>query len=263
MSKTILFIHGMFQNPKSWENWITYFSGKGYTCVAPAWPDHEGEPAELRKNVPADLGDLRLDTVVAKMEQVISTLPDKPIAIGHSVGGLIVQILANRNLISLGVPISPVAPNAMLSFDWNFFSNSVKIANPFKGDDPIYMTPESFADGFANTLDSSLMQSEYERTATHDSRNVLRDCMMSSGHVDLEVPHAPLLFIAGTEDHIIPHGLVEKNANAYEDEQSITSFMEFENRSHYICNEPGWQQVADYIYSWLEQEGRVAFASAY
>lgn len=254
MSKTILFVHGMFQNPKSWKNWEAYFTAKGYNCIVPAWPDHEGEPSSLRLNVPQDLGDLRLATIVAKMEGIISTLPERPIVIGHSVGGLIVQILANKNLISLGVPISSVAPNAMLSADWNFFKNSVSIANPFKGDEPFYMTPEGFHDSFCNTLNDVNAKTAYEETATHDSRNVLRDCMMDDGKIDLDLPHAPLLFIAGTEDHIIPYELVEKNSKAYTDDQSVTAFKAYKNRSHYICGEPGYDEVIEYVAEWIEKE---------
>jgi pimeloyl-ACP methyl ester carboxylesterase len=252
MQKTLIFIHGMFQNPKSWANWTSFFNQRGYNCIAPAWPCHEGEPEELRHNIPHGLGDLRLETIVQEMEGVIGTLPEKPVVIGHSVGGLIVQLLANKGLISAGVPISSVAPNAMLSFDWEFFKNSFSIANPFKGDEPFYMTPEGFHDAFCNTLDEVAAKAEYEKTATHDSRNVLRDCMMEPGHVDLELPHAPLLFIAGEKDHIIPHGLVEKNSKAYSEESGTAAFREFENRSHYICGEPGWEEVAEYVYAWLQ-----------
>jgi pimeloyl-ACP methyl ester carboxylesterase len=253
MARTILFIHGMFQNDFSWQKWTQYFTQQGYQCIAPAWPYHEGLPVELRLDPPKELGDLRLKQVVNKMESVIASLPEKPIVIGHSVGGLIVQLLANKNMISLGVPISSVAPNAMLSFDWDFFKNSIKIANPFKGDEPFMMDEDGFYDAFCNTLDPQAAKEAFEQTATHDSRNVLRDCMMTDGHVDLELLHVPLLFIAGTEDHIIPHELVEKNAKAYKDEQSITEFKSFSNRSHYICNEPGWEEVAEYVLNWLQQ----------
>lgn len=252
MQKTIVFVHGMFQNPKSWANWINYFTGRGYECVAPAWPYHEGEPAQLRANPDPKLGELSLDDIVQKIESVVSGLPEKPIVIGHSVGGLIVQLLANKNLISLGVPVSSVAPNAMLSFDWDFFKNSANITNPLKGDKPFPMTPEAFHGSFANSLSEEAAAREYEKTATHDSRNVLRDCVLHA-KVDLELPHAPLLFIAGEEDKIIPHELVEKNSKAYKDENSVTGFKLFTGRSHYICGEPGWQEVAEYVYNWLQQ----------
>jgi len=252
MSKTIVFVHGMFQNPRSWANWINYFETKGYTCVAPAWPLHEGEPATLRQNPPAGLGELSLDEIVTKIEGVISTQSERPIVIGHSVGGLIVQLLANKNLIAAGVAIDSVAPNAMLSFDWGFFKNSALITNPLKGDQPFLMDEDSFHSSFANTLTKQQSDAAFRDYATHDSRNVLRDCMGSSGKVDLDLPHMPLLFIGGEKDQIIPPQLNEKNVKAYTDIDSITDYKEFPNRSHYICGEPGWEEVAGYTYEWLQ-----------
>lgn len=250
-SKNIVFIHGMFQNPKSWSHWIEFFTERNYNCVAPAWPLHEGDPAALRENPPAGLGDLSLDTVVAAMEAVISVMPEKPIVIGHSVGGLIVQLLSEKNLISGGVCIDSVAPNAMLALDWGFFKNSTLITNPLKGDQPFEMDEQSFHDSFANTMSMEGSNAAFRTYATHDSRNVLRDCMGSGGQIDLDLPHFPLLFIGGEDDQIIPPALNEKNAKAYTDEKSITAFKEFKHRSHFICGEPGWEEVATYVYQWL------------
>jgi pimeloyl-ACP methyl ester carboxylesterase len=250
--KTIIFVHGMFQNPVSWEKWIAFFSERGYNCMAPAWPLHAGEPAQLRANPPAGLGQLGLDDIVAEVESLVVTQAAKPIVIGHSVGGLIVQLLANRGLIEAGVPISSVAPNGMIDFDLSFFKNSATIANPLKGDEPVYMDLETFHAAFANTLSETEVREAYEHTATHDSRNVFRDCMGSSGKVDLELAHPPLLFIAGSEDKICPADLVEKNVNAYEHKSSRLEHRVFPNRSHFICGEPGWEEVATYIYNWLQ-----------
>lgn len=254
MTRTIIFIHGMFQNPVSWEPWINFFSERGYNCLAPAWPFHHGVPADLRQSPPEGLGDLGLPDVLAAMEQCLLPLGEKPIVIGHSVGGLVTQLLAAKGLIAYGVPISSVAPNAMLSFDWNFFKNAVTITNPLKGDSPMLQTAESFHENFCNTLSTEEAERAFQQTATHDSRNVLRDCMLGPGHINLDMPHVPLLFIAGDKDHIVPHELVEKNSKAYTDEQSRAMFRLFNNRSHFICGEPGWQEVATFIYQWLEEE---------
>ncbi|SDE96494.1 Lysophospholipase, alpha-beta hydrolase superfamily [Mucilaginibacter pineti] len=251
MKKTIVFIHGMFQNPVSWEKWISYFNEKGYDCIAPAWPLHEGVPADLRNNPPAGLGDLELQTIVDEMERIVTSLPEKPILIGHSVGGLIVQLLVQKGLAEIGVPINSIAPNAMLAFDWGFMKNSALIANPFKGNAPFEMNLESFHESFCNTMSMEDTQEAYQRTATHDSRNVLRDCMGEAGQIDLDLPHAPLLFIGGEEDQIVPYELNQRNAEAYTDEVSIVDFKAFPNRGHWICGELGWEEVAAYISEWL------------
>lgn len=249
--KDIIFIHGMFQNPKSWKKWEEYFNRKGYNCIIPAWPMHAGEPADLRANPPAGLGDLHLHEIISEIETLVLSY-NKPILIGHSVGGLIVQLLINKGIASAGIAIDSVAPNAMLDFDWGFFKNSALIANPFKGNEPFFMDEESFHGSFANTLTEEASNLAYHEFATHDSRNVLRDCMGEAGKLDVKIAHAPLLLIAGEMDEIIPNTLTKKNYEAYKHKDSITTFKEFPNRSHYICGEPGWEEVAIYAYSWLE-----------
>jgi pimeloyl-ACP methyl ester carboxylesterase len=251
--RDIVLVHGMFQNPKSWENWVRFFSSRGYNCIAPAWPLHDGEPSVLRANPPAGLGNLHLNAVMAKVQSVTDGL-DNPIMIGHSVGGLITQVFLNKGLIAAGVAIDSVAPNKMLDFDWGFFKNTAIIANPLKGDEPILMDEKTFHGSFANSLSQQASDQAFVEFATHDSRNVLRDCLGSDGHVDLDAPHGPLLLIAGDKDKIVPAHLTEKNAKAYEHLGSVTSFKSFEGRSHYICGEPGWEEVAEYAADWLEQQ---------
>jgi pimeloyl-ACP methyl ester carboxylesterase len=248
----IVFIHGMFQNAKSWSAWQSYFQARGFATSAPSWPYHEGEPAELRRHPPEGLGGLHLQKVIGQFAELVAALPEKPVLIGHSVGGLIVQELASLSLIKAGVCISSVAPNRMLAFDWGFFKNSVAITNPIAGDAPFTMTPEGFHGSFANTLSLDASDAAYERTATHDSRNVLRDCMLEDGKVDVDLPHPPLLFIAAEKDHIIPPELNAKNAKAYSDKSSIVGFKEFPNRGHFICGEPNWEEVAAYSREWIE-----------
>lgn len=248
----VIFVHGMFQNPKSWAKWTEYFSEAGFNCIVPPWPLHEGEPSALRENPPAGLGDLSLEDVISSIERV-ATKSVNPIMIGHSVGGLVTQILLSRGVISTGVAISSVVPNAMTDLDWGFMKNTATIANPLKGNEPVYMDPDTFHQAFANTMSSDSSRHAFEAFATHDSRNVLRACMGSDGRVDLDKAHGPLLLIAGEKDEIIPAHLNEKNFKAYSDKKSITAFKEFKGRSHYICGEPGWEAVAEYALNWVNE----------
>lgn len=261
MNRTIVFIHGMFQNSKSWDHWIQYFKQRGYNCIAPSWPLHQGEPSMLNQSPPKGLGDLLLEDVIHAMESEVlaaggenESLQAKPIIIGHSVGGLLTQIFVRKNLARLAVPICSVAPNMMMTLDWPFFKNVASIANPFKGDQPFVHTAETFHESFCNTLNADQARQAFQETATPDSRNVLRGCLGPHGHIDLDQPHVPMLFVSAKEDQIIPTELVEKNSKAYKDEVSKTSYKEFECRSHYICGEPGWEEVAAYIHNWLESQ---------
>jgi pimeloyl-ACP methyl ester carboxylesterase len=115
----------------------------------------------------------------------------------------------------------------MVDFDWGFLKNSAIIANPLKGDEPIYMDAKTFHGAFANSLSEEEAARAFEATATHDSRNILRDCMGEDGRIDLDAPHAPLLLIGGEEDEIIPAHLTEKNHRAYKDEGSVAEFVSF------------------------------------
>lgn len=251
MPKQIVFIHGMFMTPRSWEKWIAYFTQAGYECIAPAWPLHEREPASLRANIPPGTGNLALEGIIQQMERVVARCGEPPILIGHSIGGLIVQVLVNRGLAAAGVAISPVAPNAMLSLDWHFLKSSMPILNPMKGNAPQEMSEERFHETFGNVLSEAQSRSEYEKYAVHESRNVLRTALGQAGRVDFHLDHAPLLLISGAKDHIIPHSLVHRNFLAYPAEAGEKALHIFPNHGHHICNEPGWRDVVSYVEGWL------------
>lgn len=257
MSKTIIFIHGMFETSKSWESWIPFFEQHGYRCLAPDWPLHADEPAALRAGIPLGTGNLVLGDLLLTYERAIDSQSEPPILIGHSLGGLIVQVLVNRGKAEAGVAICPVAPNAMLSFDWHFLKSCVPILNPIMGDAPQIMTPDLFHETFANTLTAEESRAAWERFAVHESRNVLRSALGHDGHVDLKKAHAPLLLLSASEDHIIPASLVEKNADAYAKDSGVVGYHEFPGHGHFICGEPGWESVADFILGWIRNQQQI------
>lgn len=250
-TETIIFIHGMFQNARSWDRWVDIAGSRGFECINESWPLHEGTPRHLRDNPPSSLGTLSLQEVVDHYERLTKSLPDKPVVIGHSVGGLVAQKLVAEGLIKAAVPICSVAPNRMLACDWGFFKNSLSIANPLLGDSIFEMTPEGFHENFANTMDREASDRAYEEYATHDSRNVLRDCMLDTGNMDITFAESPMLFISAEEDRIIPPELCEKNLKIYE-RGTVPQLRMFSKRSHFICGEPGWEQVVHYVCDWIE-----------
>lgn len=251
MKHQIVFIHGMFLTAKSWDSWLSYFEGRGHQCHAPSWPCHEGDPSDLRAHPPARLGGLGLQDLIEHFSAFVSRLPEKPILIGHSLGGLIAQELVSRQRAAAAVAIGSVAPNAMAAWDLSFLCNTTSMANPFAGDTPFEITPEKFHQTFANTLSREESDLIFESQAVHESRNVVREAMREPGRIDIHPPHAPLLFVAGEKDEVIPDELIKRNAEAYEDRSSITAFLEFKGRDHLICNEPGWEDVAGAVADWL------------
>lgn len=251
MAKTVMFVHGMFLNPVSWDQWRAFFEQRGFETLAPAWPLHDGAPSSLRANPPPGLGSLSLDQVIAKLEDIAATHRDL-VVVGHSVGGLLTQILVSRGLARLGVPICSVAPNRMMSLDWSFLKNSAAITNPLKGDELYPMDADGFFQNFGNTMTRAASDAAFAQFAMHESRNVLRDCLGDAGKIDVNAPHVPMLFIGADKDEIIPAALCEKNAAAYDDEGSHTDYVEFQNRGHFICGQAGWEDVATHIVEWID-----------
>jgi len=116
-SKTILFIHGMYMTPLCWEHWLDFFQAKGYRCIAPAWPERDKPVQELRKIHPdPQLGHLTLSRVIEHYADLIHMLEEKPILIGHSMGGLVVQVLLQRYEAIAGVAIDD-GRNAPIGID--------------------------------------------------------------------------------------------------------------------------------------------------
>jgi len=252
MKPKLFFIHGMFLNSKSWEKWVAYFEMLGYSVEAPPWPLHEGEPAELRANIPTGLGKLSLGDLLTYFRDLLSKETEPSVVIGHSLGGLLVQKLMADGLVRAGVGICSVAPNRMLALDWGFLRNSASISNPLAGDEVYEMTAAGFHQNFANTMSELASNEAYQTYAMHESRQVLRDIIGDEGQIDLDRPHTPLLLIGAEKDEIIPASLVMRNAHAYKDERSHHEYVEFSGRGHFICGEPHWEEVAEKIANWLD-----------
>ncbi|HET6992115.1 MAG TPA: alpha/beta hydrolase [Bacteroidia bacterium] len=250
-SKTIVFIHGLFMNPKSWETWIKFFEAKGYSCHAPAYAFHEGDPENLRKNINPELGKITFGQVIEKLVKFIDSLPEKPILIGHSMGGLAVQKLIGMEKGVAGICIDPAPPKGIFSLKWSFLKANLSTVNPFKGDSVCLPDVKWFQYAFCNLMTMEQTQIEYDKFVVPESRNIPRSSTKNDGKINFNKPHAPLLIIAGEKDHIIPASLNRKNFDAYKDKNSKTDFREFPGRTHYICGQENWEEVAGFIYQWL------------
>lgn len=209
-TKTIVFIHGLFVNNTSWKEWKTYFEAQGYTVHTPANPGHAGNPIDLKKNIPSDLKDVGFDDVIKYLSAFIDTLPEKPIVIGHSFGGLMVQKLIDMGKAVAGVSIDGAPPkNVMAPF------STVKIVWPvvnfFKGNTVFLGSKEWYHKAFFNNYSKEESDKLYETVAAPESRKLAKDPLFkSSAKLDLKKSHEPLLFIAGGNDHISLQSLPKK-----------------------------------------------------
>jgi pimeloyl-ACP methyl ester carboxylesterase len=253
-SRTIVFIHGLFQNSKAWDRWIGHFEKLGYACHAPAYPHHDGEPATLRKQFNPALGRVTLSDVLDKLRAFIDTLSEKPILIGHSMSGLIVQLLLASGKGAAGVAIHSAPPKGIVALSWNFLKSNLPVINPLKGNTVFEPTVDWFHYAFCHTATPEETQHLFEATVVPESRNIPRSSTGDAGKIDFSRPHPPLLFIAGEEDNIVPAKINMKNYKAYKDKNSRRVLKVFPGRTHSTCTQQGWEKVAGYIENWLKEK---------
>lgn len=252
-STTIVFIHGLCMTPKCWQHWKAYFEALGYEVHAPAYPFHDGNPKKLWKNINPLLGEVNLDEVILHLSSFIEKLPEKPVLVGHSLGGLIVQKLMARDKGVAGIVISGTPPLGIITFKWSFWKSNIPLLNIFTPNSIFKARRKWFHFAFGNLLEREDSDEIYDRFVVPESRRIARGSFSSTARINFEKSHRPLLFIAAEKDNSIPFQLVKKNLHAYEDILSAREYRIFPGRSHLICLEQNWQQVADYVQQWLQK----------
>ena len=255
-SRTIVFIHGMYMNSLCWENWLDLFQSKGYHCVAPSWPGRDKPVEELRKSPPdPQLTRLTLSRVIEHYADIVRQIDEKPILIGHSLGGLVVQLLLQKGLAAAGVAIASAPPQGVLTLKWAFIRSNWPHITPFRSrSQPVRMSLKRFQYTFTNGLPLAIQQWAYERYAVPESRRVAGGTLTGTAAIDFSRVHPPLLLVAGSNDHLIPASLNKSNWNRYKASPSVTDFKEFAGRTHFVIGQEGWQDVAGFIAAWLEKQ---------
>lgn len=253
-SKTILFITGAFVSNACWDDWKLYFEKRGYQTLAPPWP-HKDAPAEQLRNRQPDaaIASNRLADLVEHYAGIAANLPETPILIGHSIGGLITQLLLQRNLGCAGIAIHSVPPQGIMTFKLSFLVAGWGPLGFFTPVNQSFLTSfRQWQYAFTNGLSIDVQKESYYQLAIPESKRIVRDTITSVAKVDFEIPHAPLLLISGTADHTIPASLNYDNYRKYKSSGSVTEYKKFAGRTHYVLGQEGWQQVADYCLEWLQ-----------
>ena len=254
-SKTVVFIHGLFMNNKTWDEWKTLFENNGYTCYAPSNPKHEGNPKELRANPPAGLEDVQFQDWITNLETLIDGLPEKPILIGHSFGGLTAQKLVESGRAEAAILISSAPPKGVITLKPSFLKANNKVISRSKGNSVFNPLEEEYKNWFhysiTNTMTKEQSDSMFEQFAVPESRQTPRASFQKITKIDTKKPHVPMLFLGGLDDIIVPNVLVRKTIKKYKDKNSIVDSKFFEGKDHFICGAPGWEEVAQHCLHWL------------
>jgi len=253
--KTILFITGAFVSNECWNEWRDFYDSKGYKTIAPPWPFKDASPEVLRKRHPdPQVASIRLAQLIEHYEEIAKSMHEKPIIIGHSIGGLIAQILNQKGLASAVAAIHSVPPQGIMTFKFSFFKAGWGPLGFFTSTKKTFlMSFSQWQYAFTNGLPLEWQEKGYQ-LAIPESKLVVRDTITSAAKVDFNAPHNPILLIAGDNDHTIPAQLNHDNYKKYTDQNSITDYKVFPGRNHFVLGQPGWQEVATYILEWLQKQ---------
>lgn len=260
-SKTILLIHGLWVTPRSWEKFQRHYEARGYTVLAPAWPGVVGEVEGMKRDASPFHG-IGIAEVVAHYTRIIRALPEQPIIIGHSYGGLITQLLLDRGLGAAGVAIDSVPGKGIPILPWSTIRSLIPaLINPGHYRRTFLFTARQFWNVFANTLSESDARAAYDRYAISAPGRAIFQAALSNvtpgslATIDYRNPRrAPLLVIGGEKDVIMPAALSRKIFRKHQASPARTAYKEFAGRSHFLVGEQGWEEVADYALTWAETQ---------
>ncbi|RUT69538.1 alpha/beta hydrolase [Flavobacterium cupreum] len=254
-SKNVLLITGAFVSHTCWDEWIKYFGEKGYNALAPPWPFKDGTAKELRDRQPYDIGlaMLTLQQLIDYYAGIAKSFPEKPIIIGHSLGGMIAQILVNRDLAAAGIAVHSVPPLGVIPYEFTFLKSGWKVLGFFSSVKKTYlMSFPKFQYAFVNGLPLSVQKEAYEKYVIPESKTVARGGLTADAAVDFKKNHAPLLFVAGSKDQFLSPHLITRNFNKYRRNGSVIDYKEFKGTNHNVLLLDSWKENADYILCWID-----------
>jgi non-heme chloroperoxidase len=248
----VVFVHGLWLLPSSWDRWATLFEEAGYSALTPGWPDDPETVAEANAN-PTAFARKGVGDVADHFDALIRKLDRKPAVIGHSFGGLLAQIIAGRGLSAATVAIDPAPFRGVLPLPISALkSASPVLGNPVNYNRAVPLTYEQFRFGFANAVSEDEAKELYETFAVPASGKPLFEAAAANlnpwtaAKVDTRNPErGPLLIISGERDNTVPWSIANASFKQQKRNEGVTEIVEMPNRGHALVIDNAWREVAD------------------
>jgi pimeloyl-ACP methyl ester carboxylesterase len=248
----VVFVHGLWLLPSSWDRWAALFEEAGYIAVTPGWPD-DPESVAAAKEHPEVFAHKSVGQVADYQEAVIRRLDRKPAVVGHSFGGLLTQILAGRGLAAASVAIDPAPFRGVLPLPISALrSASPVLGNPANRNRAVPLTFDQFRYGFANAVSEDEAKELYETYAVPGSGVPIFQAAAANlnpwteAKVDTKNPdRGPLLILVGEQDHTVPPAIAKASFNRQKKNPGVTEFAQLGGRGHALTIDSGWREVAD------------------
>jgi pimeloyl-ACP methyl ester carboxylesterase len=258
----VLFVHGLWLHATSWSPWLDLFREAGYDATAPGWPGDPDTVAEAREH-PETIAGHGIDDVVGHYAEIIGGLDAKPILIGHSFGGTIVEKLLGQNLAAAAVAIDAAPIKGVLPLPISSLRSAFPVLkSPANKNRAVSLTAEQFRYAFGNAISDEESAQLYERwTIPAPGKPLFQAASANlSPHSEAKVEtdnseRGPLLLIAGGKDHTVPEAITKSTLKQYRHSTAVTEFMEFPDRGHSLTVDSGWREIADASLSWLKVNG--------
>src|SRR5215472_17942798 len=256
----VVFVHGLWLHASSWEPWAELFRESGYEPLTPGWPGDPDTVEEARNN-PGQIAGKGIDEVVAHYAQVIAGLDARPVVVGHSFGGLIVQRLLGQDLAAAAVAIDPAPIKGVLYLPPSALKvASVALRRPANRNLAVALTPEQWHYGFGNALSEQESAELYDRWNIPSPGKPLFEAALAnftpSSPAKVNTANksrGPLLITAGGKDHTVPHAISTATRRLYHKSPAITDLREFPDRGHSLTIDHGWREVAQTALDWLHE----------
>jgi len=248
----VVFIHGLWLLPSSWDRWAEVFEAAGYAPLTPGWPDDPETVAEAKAH-PEVFAHKTVGQVADHYADVVGQLKKKPVVIGHSFGGLLTQILAGRGLAKASVAIDPAPFRGVLPLPVSALRSARPVlSNPANWNRAIPLTYEQFRYGFANAVGEDEAKQLYDEFAVPAPGAPLFQAATANFNPWTEVKvdskskkRGPLLIISGEKDHTVPWAIANASFKKQKRNENVTEIIEIKDRGHALTIDSGWREVAD------------------